>query len=44
MKLMAHIHLELKFICGAIPAVRGVTVGREGGVVGLPKAAKSKKQ
>jgi len=44
MKLMAHFHLELKFIRGAILAVRGITVGRERGVVGLPQAAESKKQ
>jgi len=31
MKLMAHFHLKLKFIQGAILAVRGVTVGRERG-------------
>jgi hypothetical protein len=31
MKLMAHFHLELKFIYGAILAVRGVTVGRREG-------------
>jgi hypothetical protein len=36
MKLMAHFHLELKFIHGVLLAVRVVTVEGGGGVVGLP--------